>query len=141
MFPFGVHGRMDIPVQGDLDLRVPQDLAEALDVGAALDAVGGKGMSEYMKIFLPQAGFCDNPLKMILHGSGVCRLVAAEYIFPAVPEMNQQFQRRDAQRNLSPGILAFGIGFCQDGLCPLSFHIEPLDSPVDDHYPVLKIDI
>ena len=141
MFPLGIHRRMDIPIQSNLNLRVPQKLAETLDISAALDAVGGKGMSEYMKIFVLQAGFCDDPFKMVLHGSGIRRLMATEYIFLAVPESDQQFQGRDTQRNLPPGILTFGIRLCQYGFSPLSLHIEPLDGPADHHQPVLKIDI
>ena len=89
MFPLGIHRRMNIPIQGDLNLRVAQNLAETFDVSTAFDAVGCKCMSEYMKIFVLQAGFCDNPFKMILHSPGFSRFMTTEHIFPIVPKLRQ----------------------------------------------------
>ena len=50
MLPLGVHGGMHIPVQGNLHVRMAQNLAEALYIRASFDTVGGKGVTENMEV-------------------------------------------------------------------------------------------
>ena len=41
---------MDIQIHSDLDIAVSQGLAETFDIESDIDASGGKGMSEHMKM-------------------------------------------------------------------------------------------
>ena len=41
---------MDIQIHGDLDIAVSQDFTETFDIESHIDASGGKGMSEHMKM-------------------------------------------------------------------------------------------
>ena len=43
---FPLHVRMDIAFQSDIGVGMAQDFAESLDVAAALQAGGGKGMPQ-----------------------------------------------------------------------------------------------
>ena len=48
--PLHVHGRVDIPIQRDLHVRVSQHLAEAFHIRSPLDAVCRKCVSQYSQI-------------------------------------------------------------------------------------------
>ena len=46
---FPLHVRMDIAFQSDIGVGMAQDFAESLDVAAALQAGGGKGMTKLVE--------------------------------------------------------------------------------------------
>lgn len=57
VIPFHFHGWVDVPVQGDINACVPQDLAEAFDVKPQFNAPGRKCMTQSMIICLLNTRF------------------------------------------------------------------------------------
>ena len=51
MAPFGFNGWVYIAVQGNLYIRMPQYLAQALHICPVINAIRGKGMAKDMEIF------------------------------------------------------------------------------------------
>ncbi len=58
MLPLGINRRMDIAVQRDLHIRMPQYFAQAFNIHAASDAVCGKRMPQRVEILVRDSGLC-----------------------------------------------------------------------------------
>ena len=50
---FKTHGQMHVPIHGNLDRGMSQHLAESLDLHTRLHTACGKGMTECMKMQIP----------------------------------------------------------------------------------------
>ena len=58
---FPLHVRMHIAFQGDIGVGVAQDFTESLDVAAALQACGGKGMPQGVRMHPAHPGPAQIP--------------------------------------------------------------------------------
>ena len=96
--PFGIHGWVHIPVQGDLDIGVPQDLAETFDVNALLHAICRKRVAQYMEVSFVDLGFPQYPFELVLHRPWLQRSLRAEDIGLVAADPVQHFQDRAGYR-------------------------------------------
>ena len=67
------HGQMHIPIHGNLDRGVSQHLAESFDLHTRFYAACGKGMTECMKVQIPDAAAFYDLFKMSSHLSWLHR--------------------------------------------------------------------
>ena len=58
---------MDIQIHGDLDIAVSQDLTETFVIESHIDASGGKGMSEHMKMKILDLALLKDLRETVLH--------------------------------------------------------------------------
>ena len=70
---FKTHGQMHVPIHGNLDRGMSQHLAESLDLHTRLHTACGKGMTECMKMQIPDAAAFYDLFKMSGHLSGLHR--------------------------------------------------------------------
>ena len=70
---FKAHGQMHVPIHGNLDRGMSQHLAESLDLHTRLHTACGKGMTECMKMQIPDAAAFYDLFKMSGHLSGLHR--------------------------------------------------------------------
>lgn len=62
---------MDIPVQGDIDIGVAQNLRQAFQLKAKRHAEGGEGVPQRMKRNVGQSCFPHELFEAVLIGAGI----------------------------------------------------------------------
>ena len=73
---------MDVLVQCDADISMPQNLAEAFHVKSYLDAPGSKGVAERMEMDIPDTAPFHDCFETVLHGSrlNIAGFISSQYI-------------------------------------------------------------
>lgn len=99
---------MNITVERDVDIRMPQQLAHCLGVESAFNASGGIGVTKQMKIGAANAAFFQNRLKAVLHGARLYGLVSSRKDITGAFVLFQNIQNKCGNRNISHRGFALG---------------------------------
>lgn len=118
MIPFQIHGRMHIPVHGNIYTGMSQQFTERLYIKSQLHTSGGECMSQTVKIHILNGTFPGDPFKLVLHRPGfnifclaVCEKIPLSFGGKPFHYLFQIIRQRD----YADGTAAFRSG--NDYLC------------------------